>query len=138
MSANISSSEQAKFGFLVPVIFAAVLLLSALVLYLIFRRNRRTTVRVDAQTASRTRTPLQRNIVPQRREHIEYRVDNSLSRHGETIDMKDKEDERLQLVLQSIICKVRFYFVKFFYKYAINLFTNLTFTCQTKRKLIRH
>jgi CBS-domain-containing membrane protein len=135
MSANISSSEQAKFGFLVPVIFAAVLLLSALVLYLIFRRNRRTTVRVDAHTATatRTRTPLQRNIIPQRREHVEYRVDNSLSRHGETIDMKDKEDERLQLVLQSIICKVRFYFVKFFYNYEVHVLPNLTLTCETKR-----
>jgi hypothetical protein len=134
MSGNISSSDQAKFGFLVPVIFAAVLLLSALVLYLIFRRNRRTTVRVDAQTASITRTPLHRNIVPQQREHIEYRVDSSLSRHGEAFDTKDKEDERLQLVLESIICKVRIYFVKFFNGKAINVCTNLIFIYKTKRK----
>lgn len=111
MSGKVSSSEQVEFGFLVPVIFAAVLLLSALVLYLIFRHNRRT-VRVEAPTTSRTRSPLRHNIATQRREHREYRVDNSDSRHEETLDSKEKTDERIQTILQSIICKVCFYFDK--------------------------
>lgn len=104
MSGNVSSREEVKFGFLVPVIFAAVLLLSALILYLIFRHNRRT-VRVDTPTTSRTRNPSHQIIDPQRSQRLDYRADNSDSMHGETFDTMENKDDRLQIILQSIICK---------------------------------
>lgn len=111
MSGNVSSREEVKFGFLVPVIFAAVLLLSALILYLIFRHNRRT-VRVDTPTTSRTRATFHQTIDTQRTERLEHRADNSeLRQLGEPLDTMEKKDDRLHIILQSIICKVRIYFV---------------------------